>query len=138
MSEGSGILIKIFLFGILFVGAISVITITYNIINSNTPEVMGNCVTGGLERIHISDKKIISVDSARRALEPLISEAPAFAGNTLETCGVGYTFEVGDDKYLVCEDGSISKYVTMCKDDTLLDKGTGYISTLKEGVSVSE
>ncbi len=138
MSEGGNTLIKIFLFGVLFVGAFSIVTITYNIINSNIPDVMDNCVDGGLEQIHSSNIEVVSSESARMALEPHINETPVFAGNIIETCGMGYTFEAGDDKYLVCEDGSISKYVTICKDDTLRDKGAGYISTLKEGVSVKE
>ncbi len=138
MSEGTNMVVKLFLFAVLFVGAVSAITITYNIINSSIPDVLGNCVERGPELIHISDIRIVSSEGAKRVLEPLINETPVFAGNIIELCGVGYVFKAGADKYIVCEDGSISKYVTVCKDDSIMDKGAGYIETLKEGVSASE
>lgn len=136
MSKGSSAVVKIFLFGVLFVGIFGIMTITYNLINSSNPNVLNNCIEGGLEQIHISDINIVSSESAKNALEPIINEAPTFIGNVFETCGVGYAFEAREDKYLVCEDGTISKYVLVCKNDTLVDKGSGYISTLKEGASI--
>ena len=138
MSKGSGAVVKIFLFGVLFVGIFGIMTITYNIINSSNPNVLNNCIEGGLERIHSSGLIISSSESAKNALEPVINETPIFTGNIFETCGVGYTFESGEDKYLVCEDGTISKYVTVCKNNTLVEKGSGYISTLKEGASIDQ
>ena len=138
MSKGSGAVVKIFLFGVLFVGIFGIMTITYNIINSSNSDVLNNCIEGGLEQIHISDINIVSSESARKALSPVIEDAPTFTGNVFEPCGTGYTFESRGDKYLVCEDGTISKYVTVCKNNTFIEKGSGYISTLKEGASINQ
>ncbi len=138
MSKGSSTLVKIFLFGVLFAGVSGIGTMTYNIINSSNSNIMNNCIEGKLEQLHVSDRKIISSESAKNALEPLINETPTFTGNIFELCGVGYTFEAEQTKYLVCEDGTISKYVTVCKNNTLIEKGSGYISTLKEGASLDQ
>ncbi len=135
MSEGGNTLIKIFLFGVLFFGIIGVMSITYNIINSHIPNVMDNCVEGGLEQIHISNIEIVSSKGAKSALEPFTNDTPVFIGSVIETCGIGYAFESEENRYLVCEDGTISKYVVVCKNDTLVEKGSGYVSTLKDGAS---
>lgn len=122
--------VKILLFLVMITFTLVVVTTTKNIFDSSAPEVWNNCVDGGLEQLYAENIIISSADLAADELKSRVGGGPVLVGNSIEKCGVGYVFNSSEGKYLVCEDGTISRYIQICKNDSLYDKGISAVKSM--------
>lgn len=112
-------IIKILLISVGVVVFLAVIVTTYNIFQSNTPEILNNCV---MKPVLVSSEEegipILSRDDAVAFLESRINGSFAFTQNTVDVCSppnIGYLYSASDNaSYVLCEDGAFYKYESIC------------------------
>lgn len=123
--------VKIILFAVLVVFALAVIATTRNIFVSNASAVWSDCVIQ-VREIHGFSSNVPSKGDAAMKITDLLGEGAVFIGNEIQPCGVGYLFNMSGSKYFVCEDGSVSKYELVCREEGLGKKGETSFRIVKD------
>lgn len=131
-GDGSSKYVKIILFAVLVATALVVAVSTRSIFVSNTPEVWSNCVEQKEGPIYLFGETVSTREAASNVLAIAAGKNGTYAGNTIEPCGIGYIFNDSGEKYLICEDGGVYKYITVCKSEGIFKKGEDSLRALRE------
>ncbi|MBU4246486.1 MAG: hypothetical protein ABIF85_06590 [Nanoarchaeota archaeon] len=110
-------IIKIILVSVGVAAFFAVISTTYSIFQSNSPDVLNNCVQKPV-LVSSEGTLILSRDDAAAFLESRINGSFTFIQNTVEVCNppnMGYMYITPDNvNYVLCEDGEFYAYENVC------------------------
>lgn len=109
-------IIKVILISIGIVAFLAVISITYGIFQSNSPDMLNNCVQK-LVLVSNDDVSISSKGDAEAFLKGRVGGEFNFVQNTLDVCpsNMGYMYNTTNGiAYVVCENGALYKYESVC------------------------
>ncbi len=144
LGEANYAVIRIILISLGIAAFISVVSTTYSIFQANSPEVFNNCITKPVI-FSTDDSHISSKDEALEFLKGHADGEFTFLQNSIDVCNslsTGYVYNsidesvniandsvnnaadrdvsnsVNNASYVVCEDGVIYKYESICVEGT--------------------
>lgn len=110
-------IVKIILISVGLVAFISLISLTYNIFQTRSPDVLNNCVQKPV-LVSSEGTLILSRDDAVLFLESRINGSFTFTQNTVDVCdppNMGYVYVTPENvSYVLCENGAFYKYENIC------------------------
>lgn len=117
LGEGDNRIVRIILISVGIVTFITLIVSSYQIMSSNSPDVLNNCIKKAV-LLKNGSEKVASKEGGMALLFDSLKENGTFIANTFEVCDIeyaGYVFSAaGNKSYVVCGDGKIYVYIDSC------------------------
>lgn len=137
LGEGNNRVVSLILISVGILVFIVLIVSSYQIIGSNSPDVLNNCVKKAV-LLKNESKAVASKEGGMALLFDSLNESGTFVSNTFDDCDVehgGYIFDAaGNKSYVVCGDGKIYLYENSCNGG---GKAQSFISMLAANKSAA-